>query len=287
MQEFILPEGLQNIPDGTFYDCDSLNSINLPQGIKSIGRYAFCRSGLKAIDIPAGVNSIGSYAFYGCSLSSIKLPTGIKTIEAYTFMSCDALTGITFPDALTTIGIGAFSDCDAFTTIVLPEAVTTIGDKAFSGCKGLTTMILPDAVTNIGDEAFSQCVALTTMVLGPNVGSIGAKAFANCAMIKDFYCYAQVVPKTSADAFQSSFVDYATLHVPEVSISSYQAETPWSEFGEIIALTGEETGIESTESKAKRPLHYYTPNGLQMATPCKGLNIVRHADGTTTKIIRR
>ena len=56
-----------SIPDNIFYDVRSLIKIRFPEGITSIGKYAFgyC-SGLTTIFIPNSVTSIGALAFWHC-----------------------------------------------------------------------------------------------------------------------------------------------------------------------------------------------------------------------------
>lgn len=56
-----VPEGVTELGDYAFYDCDSLSSVSLPSTLTKIGEYCFnyCKS-LKELTIPAGVTSIGS-----------------------------------------------------------------------------------------------------------------------------------------------------------------------------------------------------------------------------------
>jgi len=55
------------IIDGAFDDWESLEDINLPQGLKKIGEYSFrCCSNLKNIVLPYGLREIGNQAFRGC-----------------------------------------------------------------------------------------------------------------------------------------------------------------------------------------------------------------------------
>ena len=67
--------------------------------------------------------------------------------------------------------------------------------------------------------------------------SIGNGTFGDCSELLDVYCYAEKVPSTESDAFEGSYPEYVTLHVPDASIESYKSKAPWSKFGNIVALT--------------------------------------------------
>ena len=59
---------LTSIGEGAFYECRSLSSLTLPEGLKAIGAYALCDCGkLTSVTIPSTVTSIGETVFYGCS----------------------------------------------------------------------------------------------------------------------------------------------------------------------------------------------------------------------------
>lgn len=55
------------------------------------------------------------------------------------------------------------------------------------------------------------------------------------------YCYAESLPSTESNAFEGSYIEYSTLHVPASAIESYRTTAPWSGFGKIVALDDEET----------------------------------------------
>jgi hypothetical protein len=44
------------------------------------------------------------------------------------------------------------------------------------------------------------------------------------------------VPNTSSDAFESSYPEYITLHVPKLAIDNYKATAPWSGFKNVVTL---------------------------------------------------
>ena len=65
---------------------------------------------------------------------------------------------------------------------------------------------------------------------------VGSQAFASCKELADVYCLAEAVPSTNTNAFQDSYIEYATLHVPTASIDAYKAKEPWKNFKSIVGL---------------------------------------------------
>lgn len=63
-------------------------------------------SRLKSIDLPDGLTTIGEYAFSSChSLTSIDLPDGLTTIGEDAFSGCSSLTSFDIPNSVTSIGV--------------------------------------------------------------------------------------------------------------------------------------------------------------------------------------
>ena len=122
--------------------------------------------------------------------------------------------------------------------MVIPNNVTAIGDWAFYRCPSLTSIVLPNSVVSIGKRAFDTCKKLASATIGRNVRTICEKAFANCTGLADIYCNANQVPSTSSDAFEDSYINLATLHVPDASLSSYKNTAPWSSFGTVVGDGG-------------------------------------------------
>lgn len=88
----------------------TLNSITIPNTVKSIGNDAFLMcSGLESITIPSSVNSIGNDAFSDCeNLTNINLGN-VVSIGNNAFVRCNSLSSITIPGSVTEIGANAFS----------------------------------------------------------------------------------------------------------------------------------------------------------------------------------
>ena len=104
------------------------------------------------------------------------------------------------------------------------------------------------SVTSIGEGTFYDCSSLTDITIPESVTSIGEYAFANCPELTDVFCYAESVPNTATDAFDGSYPEYATLHVPESAVGRYKSITPWSNFGKIVPLTEEEAAISNARA---------------------------------------
>jgi uncharacterized protein YjdB len=203
--------------------------------VTSIGDCAFqdCYD-LTSVIIPNSVTSIGTMAFKNCNnLSSVNIPNSVTSIDWCVFMNCKSLASITIPNSVTSIGLGAFDGCENLTSITIPNSLTSIAEFVFHSC-GLTSVTIPNSVTSIGDAAFEYC-PLTSIIIGSGVISI-THSFIGCQELTDVYCLAENVPRTSSDAFDGSYIEYATLHVPKGSIDSYKAVEPWKNFKAIIEM---------------------------------------------------
>ena len=233
-----IPNSVTSIGGNAFLNCKGLTSINIPNSVTNIGGYAFedCTN-LVSIIIPNSVTSINDGTFIRCtSLTSIDIPNSVTSIGASAFYYCSGLSTITIPNSVTTIGKSAFLGCTGLTLVTIPNSVTSIGASAFDGCKALKSIDIPNSVKNIGRLAFAGCTGLITISIGSGISSIGSLAFKSCSELSDIYCYAENVPNTSNDAFNNSYIDYATLHVPEESVDAYKAAAPWSGFKNIVKI---------------------------------------------------
>lgn len=147
-----------------YVDNKLVTDVTIPDGVKSIGKYAFYEySSLKSISFPSSIRSIGESAFYFCNnLEKVEFGHELKSIGNYAF-AYTSLTNITIPDSVTYIGDYAFSCC-SFESIVIPDSLTSVNDYAFSYCNDLKTVIIPDSVTKIGYSAFDECLLISNVL---------------------------------------------------------------------------------------------------------------------------
>ena len=244
-----IPEGVTSIGKSAFYKCSSLTAITIPEGVTSIGvsAFAWCSS-LTAITIPEGVTSIGDDAFWYCSsLTAITIPESVTSIGYSAFEGCSSLYKVINYSDLDIQKRSRNNGYVAYYAQVVYQGgeLTTIGDFQFYTSDGIhslvnyigkdTGIVLPDSYNgesyNIGDFTFYGCSSLTAITLPKSVSRIYTYAFANCPELLDVYCYAKSVPSTKANAFDGSYPEYATLHVPASALNAYKTTAPWNSFG--------------------------------------------------------
>lgn len=187
---------------------------------------------------------------------------------------------------MTTIAGYAFYNCSSLTSITIPNSVTTIGGaETFSRCSSLTSITIPNGVTRIGGGTFRDCSSLASVTIGTGMKSITSGAFAKCPELKDVYCLAEKVPNTSSDVFEGSYIEYATLHIPDGSVSLYSNAEPWKNFKKIVALDG---STPAAQKCAKPSITYQNgqlkvtcaTEGAQFVTEITDVDIKKHYDAT-------
>ena len=208
--KIVIPSTYSGLPvtsigDSAFYNCTSLESIEIPNSITSIGSFAFayCTS-LTSIEIPNSVTSIGENAFRQCArLESIEIPNSVTSIGEYAFVVCRSLENVYYNGTIEDWCKISFSDDSSnpmyyaehiymlnenneyyeVKEIVIPETVTAIGSYQFYGFDNLISIEIPNSVTSIGDWAFYGCTCLESIEIPNSVTSIEDLAFYNCTRL--------------------------------------------------------------------------------------------------------
>ena len=106
--------------DGVLYNYDGDKLIEWPYG--SIDN---------AVSIPEGITTIGRYAFYYAPLKEVNFPSSLKEVEEYAF-SHSLLENVSLPEGTTKLCDRVFSFCDSLKTIELPSTLTEMGRNIFS-----------------------------------------------------------------------------------------------------------------------------------------------------------
>ena len=120
-----IPEGVTRIGISAFEDCRSMDSVVFAgNNVEEIGAWAFynCHS-LRSLTLPEGVEEVGLAAFYGCTyLKELTIPSTMKKIADNGFAGCEKL-GTMYVNALVppTIEAKTFEDVDRATPIFVPK----------------------------------------------------------------------------------------------------------------------------------------------------------------------
>ena len=160
--ELFPPES--HVEDWQYYMEFQMTGKELPKGTKTIGRFAFARSGLKSITLPEGLDSIGYAAFYHCDdLKEVKIPATVTRIAAnaftYTAWMEGFLDGTTYHDSdFLIVGDGILlAYRGSAETVLIPEGVKTIATECFLNHKEIKTVIYPSTLEKIEEDAFKGC----------------------------------------------------------------------------------------------------------------------------------
>ncbi|HFU3982293.1 TPA: leucine-rich repeat protein [Streptococcus suis] len=176
VEEFVIPEGVEEIGVQAFAYNPFLKSIVLPSSLKKIGYGAFQNTGIESITFKDGLVEIGDYAFSNTNLKSVLLPNSVTSLGSSAFSWISTLTDLTLSEGLTEINAGTFSGT-SLERVLLPSAVTIIHDSAFSRVSTLKDIIFSDGLKRIERSAFDG-TGLTDVTLPSQLEYIGAGAFA-------------------------------------------------------------------------------------------------------------
>lgn len=167
-------------------------AVVIPDGVTSIGKYAFRNRGVTSVVIPGSVTSISDTAFAQCdTLVSVTIPEGVTSIGSSAFSGCSSLKTVTIPGSVTGIGSFAFKNCVSLTRVNILGA-TNVGDVAFNGCSSLQTVAFYNSKARIDNAAFQNCSSLTTVYLPGELDKISGSLFRGCSSLRVLYLPASV-----------------------------------------------------------------------------------------------
>ncbi len=163
---------ITELPSGIFNKCTKLESIVIPDSVKTIGYRAFSDcSLLEEVSLPKNLTAIMNYAFYGCTkLENIKMNKdgGGFSVYSNAFASCPSLTSLATPETYTDADreqvyyydpetklltgnngtkLIKYLDPHNESTYTLPLTILEIEDGAFMSQKTLTKFIVPETHT--------------------------------------------------------------------------------------------------------------------------------------------
>lgn len=182
--------------------------------------------------------------------------------------------------------------------IVIPSSVTYEGveypvvgidDNAFKDAT-ITSVVIPDGVKYIEDAAFYNCENLTSIVIPKTVRSIGESAFMYCDEVESLVCLVKnpfpICGKGEEGAtFSNYFFNNVPLYVAKGTAETYRETEGWKDFVNIIeGLPDSIKGVEETKG---RNTEWFDLDGRRQNILHHGINILRDADGSVKKVVKK
>ncbi len=140
------------VENGAFYNCVTLTSVTVQEGVQMILPYAFrgCVR-LESVTLPGSLTYVGTHAFALCaSLKTVAVADNdqtfddpkddVRLIEENTFKGCSSLESVRLPEEMTLLSRRRFDACTTLEEITIPARVEAIDEACFAGCTSLTTI---------------------------------------------------------------------------------------------------------------------------------------------------
>lgn len=184
----IVKSGITHLGARTFVLAENLTSVELPEGLLSIGVSCFNMNGLPSvltsIVFPSTLQVIDDYAFYHGKLGGdVEIPESVTKIGKLAFDQCP-ITSINLPKNLQTLGSGALKETKITEMPDIPAAITNL-ETTFMNCYGLTEVVIPSTVTSLGVHTFQNCSNLKSITLHGGITTIASDALKDCAALTD------------------------------------------------------------------------------------------------------
>lgn len=205
IRKVIIEKGVTSICDGAFYDCYCLEEVQLPEGLKTIGEYAFQNTALKTVNLPKSITTVKSLAFFNnnsfdnSQLESFTIGESAAGGNSKYIVENGALysaskkkivicppgkTGTFTVNAKTvTIGEDAFLD-SRLSKVILPSGLQKIEFSAFAR-SNLSEVLLPSTVTSIGDCVYQDSISLKKINFGSGLKKLGYRTCSGCSNLTE------------------------------------------------------------------------------------------------------
>ena len=206
IENVVIPSGVTEIDSSAFYDCFDLKSIEIPEGVKEIGREFQGFSELESVIIHEGTQIIKYNAFEkNPLLKFVQLPSSLSEIQSEAFLRCPSLSKIVFEGT-----IEQWEKVKGLENLLqyVPAKVVKCSDGewqkpavlvkdsvAYSFVeKSATSVVIEDGVTEIAEGVFADCTALTSIEIPATVTKIGKCAFDGCVNVQKIVSKSPLFP---------------------------------------------------------------------------------------------
>ena len=206
---FVVPDTVKVICKHTFFLCDRLKKIILPESLEKMENNPFSGCSKLELENHSKAYFIQDDVIYNGFKTSVVgtlnkiasdrliLLDGIKTINRNSFWNCKGIKTIVFPKSLIDIGYNPFVGCSNIRFESHTPRFKVVDDVLYNfdetkiicypSWKAIGHIKLRDSVITLERGAFSGCDKMTSLDLH-NVNIINKSCFTNCYLLKNLYC---------------------------------------------------------------------------------------------------
>ena len=208
LESVVLPGNMTAIEENTFYKCEKLKSLTIPETVVSIHKtglqnmtsmetlyYAGTTQQWNSVKKAEGWDKDATWKIiclgdYPGDQNLEFLPSYDKTYYTVYSRGDSTATELVIPGVYNGLPVKeidpfAFWKCTDLVSVTIPGTVTDVGNDAFSKCSGLEwAAFLGDCKTTVHPSAFVDCSSLTLVEFKPNM-HLGDGVFENCVSLKE------------------------------------------------------------------------------------------------------
>ena len=295
-----------HLPDLAFECAVSLRSITVPSTLRSIGYAAFQDTySLREVNLNEGLEEIGTWAFASRGVESplekINIPSTVRSFQGTTFVSCYELKDFTIHSDNPYF---VFDEIAVYTkdygqivhivpsyagVLSLPDVCSTI--QWSSLCSSRIKGFVGKNVVEIGGFAFADLAGADFLAFGSKLKRVGIAPF-DYARLNRLYLGCHDIPDGGYDdeiyAAYSCYLGHhyknVTLYVPRDAVDKFRKHRVWGMAKDVLPIEdtdfayladSELDAVDEVETlSTAMPHSIYSPTGVKLNRPIKGLNIV-------------
>ncbi len=250
------PENLTVIGEEAFTSCSSLTDVALPANLKQVDTSAFSNCSIANIILPDGLETIGQFAFNGNPVSEWIIPASVNKIDYCALASKGQINKVVFNDGNNPVEMPAniFSD-NNIDSLYIGRQISNFRAGISSGSKIANAEFGP-AYTEIPKQCFFGHTSLKSIRFPESIVSIGEEAFNDCNNLTDIFSDAKVPPTIFAKSvFNDYAYDNATVTVPRGTKKLYSAAEYWTLFKNLTADGGYVVTVDYDHAKGEVSLN--------------------------------
>ncbi|EJK59391.1 hypothetical protein THAOC_20398, partial [Thalassiosira oceanica] len=139
IEEIVLNEGLVEIEEAAFRQCQLIGAVAFPSTLRRIGDCAFVGIEAPLVALPDGLEGMGAQAFLFSDAANVRVPASLIELPEEAFRANKSLLSVEVAGTVERIGAEAFLGGNVLRNLALPASCEVAPD-AFASCTDLLTL---------------------------------------------------------------------------------------------------------------------------------------------------